>query len=752
MKQKMYHWLAAAGLLLLPWPGLLLGMWGLSLSQWLSAPSLQTLLSMWGNDVLLSVRAVPVWLLCTLPVLVVNERRRWVMLGMVGSLCLIVLALLDLYFSVAGVPLGADLFAYSWQELHTTVTATAISPSAAWSTALVIALLVLWGSLWWLRTHQFQSPLPTVGVLALCVGSSVVLPVQLPESSPASSNKLQFFVSSVFMPGLPTTSQVGMADYPFEHAETTPDTLGPLFNLDAKNPPHLLFLIIEGLGRDFSGVGARLGSFTPFLDELAEKSLYWDNFLATQGRTFAVLPSVFGSLPFSSAYGEQDIPNDNLLTLLKNQAHELRYFSGTGLEFDHQGAFLQKNGVDRFWSASNFVPPAKKLSEWGYPDGDLIQAVLDQPVPPVPSVTIVQTMSMHTPFVIPQPQKYQQKLEARLDALGLTPIQRAPYREQKDIYASILYTDDVLREFFTQMAGRPEWQNTIVVITGDHRLPEIPMDTSIERYHVPLIIHSPMLRQPMHIKSVSSHFDIAPSLLAMLSHRYAWATPQHVHWMGTGLDTQTTWRNVHVLPIKKTKTELSDYVSGEYYWSQNRLFSLQDGLHTAPEDNPNMAENLRQALVTFQSNLTQLTRQNRLVAPEHQNQRMLYNETGRSLAAAHTQAHQIQGVVVSGVQVHWDAQQQQVQAQGQFDWKGLSDATSPTFVPLLVLTDADGNELGEAYGAALRLQVGQSHGVQLQLKPNMPLGDGAYFLSLIPSHPETGRPVGKGQYHVALRR
>ena len=31
-----------------------------------------------------------------------------------------VLAGLDLYFSTAGVPLGADLFAYSWQELRMT--------------------------------------------------------------------------------------------------------------------------------------------------------------------------------------------------------------------------------------------------------------------------------------------------------------------------------------------------------------------------------------------------------------------------------------------------------------------------------------------------------------------------------------------------------------------------------------------------------------------------------------------------------
>ena len=56
---------------------------------------------------------------------------------------------------------------------------------------------------------------------------------------------------------------------------------------------------MEGLGRAFTNKGAYLGNFTPFIDSLAEKSLYWENFLSEGGRTFAVLPSFLGSLPFA---------------------------------------------------------------------------------------------------------------------------------------------------------------------------------------------------------------------------------------------------------------------------------------------------------------------------------------------------------------------------------------------------------------------------------------------------------------------
>ena len=51
----------------------------------------------------------------------------------------------------------------------------------------------------------------------------------------------------------------------------------------------------------------------------------------------------------------------------------------------------------------------------------------------------------------------------------------------------------------------------------------------------------------------------------------------------------------------------------------------------------------------------------------------------------------------------------------------------------------------------MRLQAGQVQTVQLQLPPrDWPAG--THYLSLIVSHPDTGRSIGKGQYHVAVVR
>ena len=744
----MHRFLAALSPLLWPWPALALGVVTLSVGHWLSLQSSGTeLVHMLTSDALLLVRALPLWCLLMLPLLLLPPAGLLWIQGILGTLFLVALAGLDVYFSMAGVPLGADLFAYSWRELHMTVAGAQVSVPPELLFALMVSLGLLWGSLWWQARHTqpLASSRTVALVLGVCLASSLTLPTKLATASVLASNKLQFLLGDVWDGRRPASLQAS-ADYPFEHAETTPDTLGPLFDLDNQTPPNLVFVVVEGLGRSFSGLDARLGSFTPFLDELANKSLYWKNFLATQGRTFAVLPSVLGSLPFGP-YGEQNIAHDNLLSLLQGHGYSLRYFTGTGLAFDHQGDFLAASGVNSFWSERDFVAPAQKLSEWGYSDADLLEAVAQSPMPKAPSVTVVQTMSMHTPFVMLQPEKYLQKFESRIDELGLSQAQRASYRKQKDIYASILFTDEALRVFFDKVSARPEWKNTVWVITGDHRLPEIPMASRIERYHVPLIVYSPLLRKPLRIKALSSHFDIAPSLLAMLSHRYGMSSPKRVHWMGTGLDVHTQWRNLHTLPLKQTKTELSDYVSGDYYLAQDKLFSLQDGLVTEPEEAPETAQSLRADFASMRAALARLSQGAGLLAESGRGQSATYVEAERSLSPV-PRDRQREGVVVSGAQGRFDTQGQ-LTAQGIFSLQGALN--SPTFVPLLVVSDAAGREVAEASGQAIQLQAGQSQEVTLSL-PSGQWPKGTYYLSWVVSHPQTGHSLGKGQYHVPVQR
>lgn len=95
-------------------------------------------------------------------------------------------------------------------------------------------------------------------------------------------------------------------------------------------------------------------------------------------------------------------------------------------------------------------------------------------------------------------------------------------------------------------------------------MPEIPMATKIDRYHVPLIIYSPLLKRTATFRSISTHFDITPSLLALLKKDYDIRSPGSADWMGTGLDTTRSFRNVHAYPFMQTKGGISDFVAGNW--------------------------------------------------------------------------------------------------------------------------------------------------------------------------------------------
>jgi len=729
------------------------------------------------NDALSVLRYGWLLFLAVLPLtLLSRERTRTVLLGLAWTCVLCLSAALVQYQWVSGVMLGADLFAYSWQEVMTTV-GGGFSVSVALVVAVIVSIAAVWLLLarmereWWPRaTPGLALIVLLASVLAFAFVPDHVRPdaVKSDEALAASLNKTAYFLDNNWAhlrnvsgaehkaarnEGKHWAPWSGSDErYPFLHANRTPDTLGPLLNVQPQKPPHLVFIIVEGLGRSFSGPGARYGSFTPFLDSLAQRSLYWENFIAGQGRTFAVLPTVFGSLPFgpngyTALAGEMET-HASLMQVLKQQGYATRFYTGSNLEFDNEGAYLRKAGVETLVSEKDFGAAYQRSNEWGYGDRDLMEVALqhERQQQGKPSVSIIQTTSMHTPFTFPGKAAFMDKVPQRLDQLGVPAERRAPYTAQQEIFASILYADDALRHFFEQAATLPGYGNTIFIITGDHRLPELPMDTRIERYHVPLIVFSPMLKAPRAIKSISSQFDITPSLLAMMANQYGLKAPAQVPWLGTGLDTEPEFRNLHAIPMKQTKTEMSDFISGIAYLAQGQLYTITDGMQAERADSDTARIEIRSQFAAFQSANGTFGRSGRLAPAETLAQLQPYDGAEATLRSVRLAAEP-GAVAVQGSRATVADGMIEVKAQ----MVNHGDFLSPPISPLLVLTDAAGNELAEATGAAHAMQANAKRDVSLRIDARK-LPKGTYFVSLLPSNPDTGKPAGIGQYHMPVQR
>jgi len=764
---------------------LMLRAWALWL-EWPASPVAAGSASLIGSallaDLLVFARALPLLFLLSWPLLRLrSEHTRYVALALLWSLWLLVAITLEQYFLAARVPLGADLFGYSWQEIATTADG-GLRRDAAALIGWWLPLLVLWLALAALsRLRPRPMPRMGAGMLVACV-ALWLLPLPLPLKAGEyvqnlARNKTAFFLgdslryasgaslvaSATPIAAVAASTAPDNPDYPFLHRDQTPDTLGPYFNQTSSQPPHLVFIVVEGLGRTFSGPDAARGSFTPFLDELAGQGLYWSNFLANQGRTFGVLPSVFGSLPFGekgfAALGARMPPQAGLLNVLKRQGYALRFYAGSDADFDNERAYLQQQGVERIVDIDGFGAGYRRnpYSSWGYDDSELMSRVLaDGAVavaPGQPTVTVIQTMSMHTSYRFAGQDAYRRRVEQRLDALGVAAADKTAYRAYADIYATVLFSDDALRRYFEAARKAPGYENTVFVITGDHRLPEIPMDGKIERYHVPLIVYSPLLRQPARFRAVSSHLDITPSLLAFLAHGYGLQRPAQATWTSVGLDTGSEFRSQHDIPLKHAKTILADFVSGSWFVSHEQLYRLEDGMRIVPAED---AATRQQVLDRFARYL-QANRnfaQTLKLSPEGAvPQLVAYAEpvaaampTSEMRAAG--PAPMSRALYAHDIDAPPGADADVMAVSARFT-NATSTRTAP-FVPLLVLSDEGGRELRESYAAPLQLGPGASGAARFQVKLDG-VPSGRYFIAVLPSHPDTGRRVGAGVYRVPLK-
>jgi phosphoglycerol transferase MdoB-like AlkP superfamily enzyme len=271
------------------------------------------------------------------------KTRYW--LWIIGGLTIIlVYATLIKYFTNELVPLGADLYGYSFDEILETIR-NGVTFNIATIVLLTLPPILFWGIFSLLYSWKLLKPgysFILFGTIILLACTAFVLPARASYKTELSQNlvlnKAVYFVEESFsyltrsllesdiehdLPknGVQTFKNIN-PEYPFLRVDKTPDVLGELFNIVPDGRPNIVFILVEGLGRSFSGPNARLGSFTPFLDELSAKSLYWENFLSTQGRTFGALPSILASLP----YGEKGFTNlgermPNCLSLLHIMKH-----------------------------------------------------------------------------------------------------------------------------------------------------------------------------------------------------------------------------------------------------------------------------------------------------------------------------------------------------------------------------------------------------------------------------------------------
>lgn len=371
--------------------------------------------------------------------------------------------------------------------------------------------------------------------------------------------------------------------YPFLRPDNTPDVLSQFFTL-GQEKPDLVFIVVESLGRVLSGENAYSGSFTPFLDSLANHSLYWRNCITTAQRSFGILPSLLASLPNGNTGFQFGVMpgHTSLVWLLKENGYKTNMFYAGYYEFDNVGDFMNMEGIDylapffKEYEASGFKE--KNANEWGYADEILFDKSLDylDKQDDQNTFNLFVTLTTHNDLDIPGKEKY--IFAARSINKQLTQKQQKRNNTHIDYLASFIYTDNALRQFFRKYKERPDFKNTIFVITGDHSISNFGIPNRLSLYHVPLLIYSPLLRTQRRFESLVSVLDITPSLWSMLCSNYNLTKPHFVDWISDGLDTSGNFRSCKKVLLMQDNRDSKEFVYNTFFYSYDSIYKILDNL------------------------------------------------------------------------------------------------------------------------------------------------------------------------------
>lgn len=374
--------------------------------------------------------------------------------------------------------------------------------------------------------------------------------------------------------------------FPFLHRFKADDRLSRYLD-SSHTPPNLVLIIVEGLSNEYIKPMSGM-NFMPFLDSLSEKSLYWDHMLSNSERSFGATPSLNGSLPFANtgfSMLEKYPKHFSLVNVLRENEFFTRFFYGQGAWFHGKEPFYKFNNIHQIIDKEMYHADLEKVFVgnekhfWGYNDFDLFKQYFysTDTLKSKLRYDVFFTGTSHAPFALKYPEKYHHRFQDQFNKLS-NDEDRKHYETYKKYYKSLFNVDDALKYFIESFSVRPEYHNTIFIITGDHPITEIPAKNQIKKYHVPLILFSTMVNTPTIFHEVASHLDLYETLMSYYQQFPNIKIPEYSTALGRGLKFSRVYDDQTVIPLMTDNRRIDDFFFNGFFISeQNRLYKVKPG-------------------------------------------------------------------------------------------------------------------------------------------------------------------------------
>ncbi|MGB5238543.1 MAG: LTA synthase family protein [Flavobacteriaceae bacterium] len=454
---------------------------------------------------------------------------------------------------------------------------------------------------------------------------SLFLATLYSDKKPINENKTQHLVVNATTYALDLNKYEGDQPFPLMKPFTANSDLKKHIRL-REEPPNIVFIILDGVGSEFVGAKGAYSGFMPFLDSLKSQSVYWSNHLSNTGEGHASLPTILGSLPFGETGFNKTgrrINRNTLLGTLKKNGYTTSFNYGGNSALVQWDKFLFEDRVSRLLDFKGFGDSYEMQKEdaagisLGYPDKELYRKwQADREDFTRPFVEVFFTLSSKKPFEIPKKEVYITKVEQIMEESSRDRTSQKIIRKNKEVFASLLYTDEALSGFIDHFKKLDDYKNTIFIITGSHNLTELPPMDPLSRYRVPLMIHSPLVKVAVEERNLVSHADIVPSLLGLLAGSYNMNLPDYSSFIGQGLGTGSKIESGKSIPLYRHAYGIKDYIKSPYFIADGNIYKITDDLQIEEAERDAPRNQLIKEYRQFKAINKYVVREDKLIAPQ----------------------------------------------------------------------------------------------------------------------------------------
>lgn len=277
---------------------------------------------------------------------------------------------------------------------------------------------------------------------------------------------------------------------------------------------HVVVILMESFAGHYVGALGAPGNITPNFDALAKEGVLFERFFSNGTHThqgmFATM-ACFPNLPsfeYLMQMPEGGHKFSGLPQLLSARGFEDRYVYNGDFAWDNQAGFFGNQGMTTFIGRGDYVDPVFSDPTWGVSDQDMFDrgaqelAALD---PEKPFYALLQTLSNHTPYALPE-------------QLPVDPVTGFGSLDQH--LTAMRYSDWALGRFFEKARQSPYFKDTLFVVVGDHGFGSNEQLTEMDlfRFNVPLLLIGPGIQEKFGARrdTVGTQVDIVPTIMGRL--------------------------------------------------------------------------------------------------------------------------------------------------------------------------------------------------------------------------------------------